>query len=181
MSAPVANPETNPLLALCEAFAESPLGAQALPITSAVDFSSTPRILDVLLALGTIAGLFGVGALIRSSGAKALSPAVFTSGVLAVLFFTLVDPIFWQLASVTATNKGLEVAKYSASDVELAWKDVEHVRLEEGSAFPLFSDDGRIVVQGKDGTIVEIPRFLPEAPALAAAVARKAPRSAASP
>ena len=76
---------------------------------------------------------------------------------LAVLQFTVVNPAWWQTAGVDADGDGLTLRRYSAKDKSLAWSEIASVRVDEGWAFPHFTDDTTLVVVGTDGEELAIP------------------------
>ena len=141
----------------------------ALPLIVQPDFAAGARIGDVLILLGLVGLLLGVGFLLRSVLTR-VRPEVFTAGVMAVLLFTVINPLFWQLATVTADSTGVQVARYSASDLQVRWEDLREVRVEGGDLFPIVQDDTALRLVGAGGEHVDIPRYLAGAPALAAAV-----------
>lgn len=137
------------------------LPVPSLPFTTGIDATAPERVWDVLLGLGVLALLYGVGMLIRGSGRPGVRPWVFAAATLGLLMFTVVDPLFWQLKGVEADESGLTVLRYSASDQHLDWKEVRGVRVDEGSPFPVFSDDTALVLDGPEGEALRVPRLLP--------------------
>jgi len=144
-------------------------GAPSLPLVVRPEMSSGERIADVGALLAAVGLLLGAGFVIRSALPE-IRPAVFAAVGLAVLMWSSVNPLFWQLASVTVDAEGVSMTRHSADDLRIAWTDLRQVELDGGKALPYFQDDRALRLVDAQGLQLDIPRYLPEAPALAAAV-----------
>jgi hypothetical protein len=119
---------------------------------------------DVGLVLGIIFLLMAVGRGVQKEVAPSLSPAVFASCVIGALWFTVVDPAFYEFKAVDMDASGVTVETYTGDPVTVSWSDVTSVTVREGSAFPVFSDDRALVLavgDGDDAVQVHIPAFVP--------------------
>ncbi len=144
-------------------------GAPALPLVVRPEMSSGERIGDVAALLAVVGLLLGVGFLLRSALPE-VRPAVVAAVGLGVLLWAFVNPLFWQLASVTVDAEGVSMTRHSADDLRIAWADLRQVELDGGKPLPYFQDDRALRLVDAQGLQLDIPRYLPEAPALAAAV-----------
>jgi hypothetical protein len=141
----------------------------SLPLTIHPDFAAGARIADVAILLGIIGLLFAVGRLLQTAVPQ-VRPVVFAASVMGVLMFTVINPLFWQLASVTVDETGVVVARYTVGDLRLDWADLTEVGVDEGAPLPYVQDDRALRLVDAQGGYVDIPRYLPRAAELAAAV-----------
>jgi len=150
--------------------------APDLPYTTGVVSLSSDRVLDGLLVLSVIAMLYAVGLAIRKAQwVPRFRPVVFTLVCLGVLMFTTVNPLFWQLQSVTAKDDGLSFSFWSGEEEHIAWDDVASVYVDEGRPFPRFLDDSALVLVDTKGETFSLPAFLPGSDRVAAVVADHEP------
>ncbi len=140
-----------------------------LPLTVEQDFTSLARLADVGILLVVLAALLGAGFLLRGALPR-LRPAVLAAGAVAILMWTAVNPLFWQLASVTVDAGGLTVHRYTVSHLRIEWDAVREVRVTPGEPLPLAQDDRSLRLLDAGGEHVDVPRFLPRSAEVAAAV-----------
>ena len=119
----------------------------------------------IVLALAYFGGVF-----LRNNGLPGLQPAVFTAAVMGVLMFTVVNTEFWQMKSVRADAEGITIERYTSSNSSVRWTEVKAVNVQDGSLFPVVSDDTSLVLVAESGEEFPIPRFLADADGIARAV-----------
>ncbi|GMV43928.1 MAG: hypothetical protein AMXMBFR64_56440 [Myxococcales bacterium] len=129
---------------------------------------SLERLADVALGLAVIGAVWGVGRLLRS-GAPGLRPVVFASAVTGLLMLTVVNPLFWELAGVTVDQR-VTVRRFMLADRSVDLCDLAAARIEPGELFPAVSDDTTLVLVGRSGERVELPRFAPRSAEVAATI-----------
>jgi hypothetical protein len=142
--------------ATASAAADLRVEAEALTANRAAD-------VGLVLAVIYLLVLFGRG--LRKDVAPTLSPAVFASCMIGVLWFTVVDASFYEFKAVDISSEGITVETYMGDPQTVAWADVSTVTVRDGSAFPVFSDDRALVLQvgeGDEAVHVAVPAFVPQ-------------------
>ena len=141
------------------------------------DHAAGSRVADVIFGLAFIGILYLLGWGIQKLALEQVKPWIFASVCLGILMFTAVNPIWWQFAGLKMDESGVEVTRNAASDTQVTWDDLTEVRVEDGKAFPVFTDDTMLVLVAGDDE-VRIPRYVPNAEAVAAYVLAHLPNSA---
>ncbi len=146
-----------------------------LPFTTGMVALNPDRLMDGVLVLIVIGTLYGSGWAIRRSLVSRFRPAVFTLACLAALMFTVVNPLFWELQSVTVMDEGLTCSFWSGEEQHIAWDDLASVHVDQGRPFPRFMDDSALVLLDSAGQAFPVPAFLPGSDQVAAVVGRHEP------
>ena len=146
------------------------LSAQELPVTAESESMSGERVGDMLIGLAFLALIYFLGVFFKKSGLPGLEPAVFTGVVMGILMFTVVNTEYWQMESVTADSEGLTIIRYTSSDSSIKWSEVKDIRMDDGSAFPVVTDDASLVLIDEAGEEYPVPRFLVNSDAIASVI-----------
>lgn len=153
--------------------AEDITAAEAAELRVEAEALTAARAADVGIVLLSIYLLVLIGRGLKNDVAPTLSPAVFASCMIGVLWFTVVDPSFYEFKAVDVTADGITVETYTGDPQTIAWADVSTVTVRDGSAFPVFSDDRALVLragEGEDAPAVAVPAFVPRRADVAAQI-----------
>jgi len=145
-----------------------------LPFSAPVEAAAVSRMLDSGLVLGLMAAILGIGRLALGTW-KDTRPMLATAVILGILMWTVVNPAFWEVEKVTADQTGVTVVHYQGEDPHIAWADIKDIRLAEGMAFPVFTDDRTLVLVNANGGSVAVPRFATGAEEIAALISARRP------
>jgi len=156
------------------------LESAAAGIASQPESLSAQRPTDLALAGDVLLLLAVIGLIYAALRAIAKNPWLPTSLALAVLFYTLVNVRWWNLAEVSVDATGLTSSSWVGDPVHFVWSDLTALGCVSGELFPVFQDDASLVVSGPvdaDGKFsnIEIPRFLDRYPEVAAFIRSHVP------
>lgn len=151
----------------------------SVPFEAAVEPLAAARVADVGIGLALVLATWGVGHVLRAASRPSgtLRPVVFASVVTGLLMLTVVNPLLWEYAGVAVTADHVTVRRYAAADQAVGLCDIERVSLETGAPFPVVSDDTTLVLWGRSGERVELPRFAPGSRQAAALILAQLARS----
>ena len=93
---------------------------------------------------------------------------MFTSTVLAIPMLFAVNMDFYDLHQVSVDAEGITTHHYMSSDEHVSWVDVRAVEVDEGALFPVVTDDRSLRFVDAEGAACSVPRYVPQAEAIAA-------------